>query len=188
MFPQAYTWTREGLLGGEQMSRPKKKGRGSKPQWAAAAQQEIQEQIVQAESAKAVLNRRALDNEDTSDEIRDAHADTEEALQQLTSTEVHIADVIYEIENGPSDRARLSSDEERGRRFLVHRPQLGCECRLPRTAVARHRARRLARPRRGLLAMARHRQGGPYAAILRGRASMTPYVACPVRAAPSSDC
>ncbi|GEM_PF-6040948 len=85
------------------MSRPKKKERGSKPQWAAAAQQEIQEQIVQAESARAMLNRRALGNEDTSDEIRDAHADAEEALQELAIIDVHIADLVYEIENGPPD-------------------------------------------------------------------------------------
>ena len=101
--PQAYTSACEGPPGGEQMSRPKRKGRGSKPQWAAQAQKEIQEQIVQAESDRAMLNRRALDNEDTSDEIRDAHADAEESLQELAIADVHMADLIYEIENGPPD-------------------------------------------------------------------------------------
>ena len=45
-----------------------------------------------------MLNRRALDSEDTSDELRDAHANAEEALQELATTDVYIADLIYEID------------------------------------------------------------------------------------------
>ena len=78
-------------------------GKGADRQWAAAALQEIQEGIVQAQSAMATLNRYALDHEDTSDEIRDAHADPEEFLHELGIPEDHMVDLIYEIENGLPD-------------------------------------------------------------------------------------
>ena len=63
------------------------------------ARQEIQEQHAQAQATKARLNRQALDRQDASDDLRDAHADAEEASQELGFAEEHMADLIYEIEN-----------------------------------------------------------------------------------------